>query len=223
MKKLFTAVRKDDLETIKTVLEKKPELLHCVATLPPKKDAGQSLLQVALKCGRFRIAEYLLDMGADVNFMEADDCGNAWRAPVIQDAINAAVMTSRWNVNNELMGFKVFSTEQEADWAYALLERMLEKGADLNKPDSHGNSGICRAILQANQVLPSLNMQTGELRNDRIFTEELEADLSRIFRLLIRHGADLEYMKSEFEQTVWEHFVNPLIKKMLADALADRG
>ena len=54
MKKLFTAVRKDDLETLKTVLEKKPELLHCVATPPPKKDAGQSLLQVALKCGRMK-------------------------------------------------------------------------------------------------------------------------------------------------------------------------
>ena len=42
MKKLFTAVRKDDLETLKTVLEKKPELLHCVATPPPKKDAATS-------------------------------------------------------------------------------------------------------------------------------------------------------------------------------------
>lgn len=222
MKKLFTAVRKNDFETLKTVLEKKPALLHCVATPPPKKDAGQSLLQVALKCGRFEIAEYLIDMGSDVNFMEADDCGNDWRAPVIQDAINAAIMTSRWNVNNELMGFKVFSTAQEADRAYAVLERMLEEGADLNKSDSFGNSGLCRAILQANQILPSVNMQTGELMKDRIFTEELESDLSRIFRLLIRYGADLEYMRSNFEPPVWEHFVNPLIKKLLADAQADR-
>ena len=220
MKKLFTAVRKDDLETLKTVLEKKPELLHCVATPPPKKDAGQSLLQVAFKCGRFRIAEYLLDMGADVNFIEADDCGNDWRAPVIQDAINAAVMTSRWNVNNELMGFKVFSTEQEADRAYAVLERMLEKGADLNKPDSFGNTGIWRACIQAQQILPHADRETGELSQGRIYTKELEADLSRIFRLLIRKGADLTYVRPEIEQTAYEFFDHPLIRALLAGGQA---
>ncbi len=217
MKKLFTAVRKDDFETLKTVLEKKPALLHCVATPPPKKDAGQSLLQVALKCGRFRIAEYLLDMGADVNFMEADDCGNDWRAPVIQDAINAAIMTSRWNVNNELMEFKVFSTEQEADQAYAVLERMLEMGADLNKPDSFGNTGIWRACTQAQQILPHADRITGELSQDRIYTKELEADLSRIFRLLVWHGADLTYIRPEIEQTAYDFFDHPLIRALLTD------
>lgn len=221
MKKLFTAVRKGDLETLKAVLEKKPDLLHCTATPPPKKDAGQSLLQVAFKCGQMEIAEYLIDQGANVNFMEADDCGNEWRMPVIQDAINAAIMMSRWNTYTEQFGMEVFSTEQEADRSYALLERILEKGVDLNRTDSYGNSGICRAILQANQILPSVDMQTGELRKDRIYTEELEADLSRIFRLLIMHGADLEYMRSKFEQPVWDHFVNPLIKKLLAEVQTD--
>ena len=74
------------------MLDKKPELISCTAKQPPKKDDGQSPLQVALKTGNFEIASYLLDLGADVNFMEADTCCNEWRAPVIHDAIVAAVM-----------------------------------------------------------------------------------------------------------------------------------
>ena len=217
MKKLFTAIRKGDFVTVRTVLEKKPELLCCVATPPPKKDAGQSLLQVALKCGQIEIAEYLIEKGADVNFIEADDCGNEWRMPVIQDAINAAIMNSRWNTNNELMGFKVFSTEQKADRAYAVLERMLEKGADLNKSDSYGNTGIWRACIQAQQILPSMDRTTGGLGKYRIYTKELEADLSRIFRLLIRYGADLIYVRPEIEQTAYDFFDHPLIRALLTD------
>ena len=67
MKKLFTAIRKSDLETIKQIIEKKPELVNCTAKQPPKKDDGQSPLQVALKTGNTAIANYLLDHGADVN------------------------------------------------------------------------------------------------------------------------------------------------------------
>ena len=104
MRKLFNAIRKDDFETVKQLLEKKPELIACTAKQPPKKDDGQSPLQAALKTGRFNIVEYLLDLGADINFMEDDTCCNEWRAPVIHDAINAAVMSSRWNVNSEIYG-----------------------------------------------------------------------------------------------------------------------
>lgn len=39
-----------------------PDLVNCVAKQPPKKDDGQSSLQVALKTGAFDIADYLIDM-----------------------------------------------------------------------------------------------------------------------------------------------------------------
>lgn len=44
MKKLFTAIRKKDNETVKALIEKKPELVNCTAKQPPKKDDGQSPL-----------------------------------------------------------------------------------------------------------------------------------------------------------------------------------
>lgn len=142
MKKLFQAIRKKDIEQVKQIIEHKPELVNCVAKQPPKKDDGQSPLQVSLKTGAFEIAEYLIDKGADLNFMEDSSCCNAWRAPVIHDAINAAVMNSRWNTNDNIRGFRVFSTEQDARRAYRILEKMLTLGADVNALDSYGNSGI---------------------------------------------------------------------------------
>jgi len=111
MKKLFTAVRRGDLETLRCALERKPELVHCISGAAPQKDAGQSLLQVALKTGNLHIAEYLLLKGADVNFMESAECGNPYRAPVVHDAINAAIMCSRWNTYSDQTGITVFSTK----------------------------------------------------------------------------------------------------------------
>lgn len=67
MKKLFQAIRQGNDAAVRALLEKKPELISCTAKQPPKKDDGQSPLQVALKTGRLEIAEYLLDLGADVN------------------------------------------------------------------------------------------------------------------------------------------------------------
>ena len=87
MKKLFKAIKDDDLVTIQEILSKRPELISCTAKKPPKADDGQSLLQVALKNGKISIANYLLEAGADVNFMESPLCENKWRTPVIHDAI----------------------------------------------------------------------------------------------------------------------------------------
>jgi hypothetical protein len=68
MKRLFKAVRQNDIETVKRILGAKPELINCVATPPPKKDNGQSLLQVANKVNNYEIAHYLIDKGIDVNY-----------------------------------------------------------------------------------------------------------------------------------------------------------
>ena len=69
MKKLFTAIRKGDIETVRELLEKKPELISCTAKQPPKQDDGQSPLQVAIKSGQFEIAHLLLDLGADLDYI----------------------------------------------------------------------------------------------------------------------------------------------------------
>ncbi|OUN67608.1 hypothetical protein B5G11_15790 [Drancourtella sp. An57] len=65
MKKLFIVIRQGKLDEVKRIIERKPELVNCVSGALPKKDHGQSPLQVALKAGKFEIADYLIEHGAD--------------------------------------------------------------------------------------------------------------------------------------------------------------
>ncbi len=206
MKKLFTAIRKGDIDAVKALIEKDNDLVFCVAKQPPKSDDGQSPLQVALKTGRLEIASYLLDMGADVNFMEDASCINIWRTPVIFDAISCAIMNSRWNVvrENEI---EIFSTKENADNAFLILERMIKMEADINANDSFGNNSIFRACTQARQILPRYDHFAKVLCNDRKITTELKEDLSRIFNLLINSGANVNY-KNQAGKTVFESFAD---------------
>ena len=215
MKKLFKAIRENNCEQVIQLINNNPELVNCIAKQPPKKDDGQSPLQVALKTGAFDIADYLIDNGADLNFMEDESCCNTWRAPVIHDAINAAVICSRWNTNNPYVGFEVFSTEEKAIRARNILEKMLQSGADVNKLDSSGNSGVWRFCLQAYQLLPRFDSVTKSDCDDRIFTVELETDLLNILKLLCRYGADLNYVAPNMNLTVKEFYTNGSMAKLL--------
>ncbi len=205
MKKLFNAIRSESFDEVKKIIDSKPDLVNCIAKQPPKKDDGQSPLQVALKAGAFDICYYLIDKSADLNFMEDESSCNEWRSPVVHDAINAAVMCSRWNSydSNKLT---VFSTAEKADRAFSVLKRMLDLGADLNKVDSYGNSGVWRFCLQANQILPTYNYNTQVEGTNRLFTPELQSDLSRILKTLCDYGADLNYVRPKIGKTVKEHF-----------------
>ena len=181
-------------KSLPILLEKKPELVNCVANKPPKKDDGQSPLQVALKTGNPAIANYLLDMGADVNFIEDETCCNAWRTPVLHDAITCAVMSGRWNTDDKYMGFREFSTKERAVEALGILKKMLDMGADVKALDSYGNSGLNRFALQAKQILPSYNYVEHREGKDRIFTEELHEDLRSVLQALKDAGADDSYI-----------------------------
>lgn len=206
MKKLFQAIRQSDIDTVKQLLDKKPELISCIAKQPPKKDDGQSLLQVSLKTGNFEIANYLLDLGADINFIEDESCCNEWRAPVIHDAIVAAVMNCRWNVNSSIEGMKVFSTKEKADVAYKTLVRIIELGADVNAKDSYGSSCLWRFCMTAREILPTYNHVKQQLLDDRIFTQELKEDLSRIYDVLARNGMDVDYIAPNFSRSAREMY-----------------
>lgn len=191
MKKLFTAIHKGDLAAVQKLLDKDPALISCTAKKPPKNDDGQSPLQVALKSGQLETAAYLLDRGADVDFMEAPDCANDWRIPVLQDAVTAAILCSRWNTITSGGGYEVFSTADRADLAFAILERMLS-AADVTCRDSYGNGCYERAILSARQILPKWNRAAKCPMDDRKLTDELRSDLSRIFRVLRAAGVPVD-------------------------------
>jgi hypothetical protein len=206
MKKLFVAIRNGDLGTVMELVEKKPELISCTAKQPPKKDDGQSPLQVAIKSGNTDIAEYLLDLGADVNFMEQESC-NEWKMPVVHDAIMAAVMCSRyiylpWGEKE----WKLCKTKEQSDKAFHILERMVvEKQANINRHDSYGNSSLGRAILDARQILPRYYYAEQKLE-DKPLNDELKEDLTRIFNLLLKHGANINEVDARLGKSFSEYY-----------------
>lgn len=214
MKKLFVAIRQGNMDTVKTLLQKKPELISCTAKQPPKKDHGQSPLQVAIKSGNFEIAEYLLDCNADVNFMEKESFYE-WRMPVLQDAIIAAVISSRWNINDAMVGVQEFNSKEKANASFRVLKRMIDMGADISCLDSYGNSCLVRAILDARQILPSYYYNDDRVGNDRIITDNLKKDLMRIFDLLIQKGADIHEIDKHNNKTLCESYAKEPVAQFL--------
>ena len=205
MKKLFTAIQKNDHAMVAALLDKSPELIRCVHQGNPKKFDGQSPLQVALKTADTQMVELLLVYRPDVNFMETEPCANDWRAPVLHDAIDRAIMATRWNVRRP-DGLEVFNTQTQADEAFGILQRLVELGADVNGKDSYGNACMDRACLQARQILPRPNS------DDRALTDELRNDLSRIFALLKLSGADMSYTApSAFGKTYAEQYADEAV------------
>jgi len=220
VKKLFKAIRNADIDTVKNIIDNKPELVNCTAKQPPKKDDGQSPLQVALKTGNTVIAEYLIEKGANVNFIEDETCCNEWRTPVLHDAVNCAVMLCRWNTENEYTGFRVFSTKERADEALSILKKMINAGADVNAVDSHGNSVLNRFCLQASQILPSYNYAEHHEEKGRIFTEELHHDLKNVLTVLRDSGADINYVQPYMKSSVRDFWCEGSISVLLKEVFS---
>ena len=202
MKKLFQAIRKGEIETVRQLIEKKPELVNCIAHQPPKKDDGQSTLQIALKTGRLEIAHLLLNSGADVNFIEGPDSCDDWRMPVLNHAVLTAGMSCRHTVCTDLGDCVLkeeVSSQEKADAAYALLRRILEMGADISQRESFGTSCAGRLCKTAEELLPSYNWGERRVSPTAEVTSECEHDLMRLFLLLKEYGADFSEEKQCIE------------------------
>lgn len=219
MRKLFLAIRHNDLLLVKEILKKKPELVNCTAKQPPKKDDGQSPLQVAFKTGNFEIAEYLMDCGADVNFMESESC-NDWKMPVVQDAIRATVFHARHLVSDYKNGEFLYvmyerNTKERFDTALRLLQKMFELGADIHGHDSYGNSCLARAILDARQILPTIHYHDPFWVDDRPLNQELKEDLTLVFNLLLEIGADVNEIDERKGKTLLEYYKAECVAQFL--------
>ncbi|MBR2806779.1 MAG: hypothetical protein IKE18_08380 [Oscillospiraceae bacterium] len=188
MKKLFTLVRQGNLEELKRILSAKPELLGCVAGPQPKKDHGQSLLQVALKTGHLDIADYLIDAGIDVDFMEEEDDDPGLRAPVLFDAITAAIDTLC--INQFASREEVQKRFEMSDRALGILEKIIAGGADVNKRASNGLSALNWGLHHTEQIMKNAGIYP-------FSQEKVREQFMSVLDLLIRGGADIETWRKE--------------------------
>lgn len=188
MQKTFQLLRRRDIEGVRQILDKKPEEVNAVSGDKPKRDQGQSLLQVAIKSGHLDIADLLIDRGADLNFIEEPTELNPFCQPVIQTAGGRAVfdcrrMIKRWNGQYEM-----YSSKEKADQSFKVFKKMLELGADISQKDSHRGTLLQTILIETKEVLPSYYWKTKETSDNVLITDELRHDLNRIYDLLIRYG-----------------------------------
>ena len=128
MQKTFQLLRRGDIEGVRQILDKKPEEVNAVSGDKPKRDQGQSLLQVAIKSGHLDIADLLIDRGADLNFIEEPTELNPFCQPVIQTAGGRAVfdcrrMIKRWNGQ-----YQLYSSKEKADQSFKVLRKCWNLG-----------------------------------------------------------------------------------------------
>ncbi len=123
MKKLFTAIRQGNLDEVARILDKKPDLISCLAKAPPKKDDGQSPLMVAIKSDNLEVAHLLLDRGADVNFRDAPTQPHNESAPIWYNAVGQCFMRA---------GHTVGPGPERSKGYFLLLRRLLDMGMDPN-------------------------------------------------------------------------------------------
>ena len=176
LKALISAIRKHENQTVRALLAQDPSLVNACASAPPKKDDGQSPLQIAFKTGNFEIAGLLIDLGANVHFMEESTI-NEWRTPVLHDALRAAAFTAPDGRIGD---------GEKFEQALALIRRMLAMGVDPNATDSYGNNALLRALMDSRQRLV---VQPGF--PNQVANETLNHDLREIFQTLIQAGADI--------------------------------
>lgn len=182
MRVLFKEIRCGDMAAVADRLDKNPELVNDVAIAPPKKDDGQSALQVAIKSAHADIAMLLIERGADIHFRETSAI-NAWNMPVLHHAVMASVLSSRfardWALPGRPPDIEVLSTVEQFETWFAVLDTLLSRGADPAQVDSFGNAALNRAVLDARQII-----------EDPPLVPELAVDLHRVFDRLLAAGVD---------------------------------
>lgn len=176
MNPLFKAIRHGDVDAVRAAISKNIAVVNEVYTAKaPKKDVGQSPLQVAIKCGEFEIIDLLLANGADPDFMEAPALvpPHSVCMSVLHDAIIG--------VFSSLCYKQHVSSKKYVD----LVRTLLEKGADPNKKTSSNILPIGMAVLRAENILcrKSAYPDIQETARHRLFD---------VLDLLIKYGADKE-------------------------------
>ena len=178
MRKLFVAIRKENLDEVKSILERKPALVNCTAKAPPKSDEGQSPLQVAIKYGDADMIGLILDAGADVNFIEADQGlgpTECYRCPVLKDMVSAVYRSIQAGHGDE-------HTRDLME----LVFRMLDTGADADQTDNREATAWDSVLFGYRASQDSLG-GTGRKEYIKSVTEELLDGL-------VAHGADIYHV-----------------------------
>jgi len=179
MKVFFKAIRDSNIDKVINYLEKKPELANAISKTLPKKDDGQSALQVAFKTNNIDIAKILIDANANINYIDKSDINN-WNLPVFHDFLRALV-------------FSVSKSEEEYLKKIKMFKYLLSKNIDITQCDSYNNNSLVRLVLDTDQVYQYQHKvfwdtDLGEkIFSDKDRDKSIESRLRTIYKLLLEN------------------------------------
>lgn len=184
MNKLFKEIRHNNIDAVRAAISKNNAVVNEVYNAKaPKKDIGQSPLQVAIKCGAFEIIELLLENGADADFMEdiALVPPHSVCMPVLHDAIIG------------VFSALCYKQYDDSEKYVCLIQTLLERGANPNRKTSSELLPIGTAVNNAEMILARKDAYPDiqEITKKRLF---------EVLDLLIRYGAD---KKEWLNQNFW--------------------
>lgn len=191
MNAMFKEIRHGDIEKVRERIAKNPSAVNEVFTgTKPKKDIGQSPLQVAIKCGEFEIIDLLLENGADTDFMEDQS-----QKPVNTSASYFMSMSVLHDAIIGTFGCLPYGEFDRSERYVKVIEKLLERGADPNKETSPSTMGECippvgTLIREANEILRRYSNST-EINGDKKFNEG-KTHLLEVLDLLKKSGADFD-------------------------------
>ena len=215
--KIFEAIRNNSLEQVVACVEADPACVNAIAPKKPNDTKGMSPLQATLMTGWHRkIAWYLLEHGADVNFIEPPEIRKTAAHPAFFDAAAVAVYNARrYERNEDESGYHRVHTKEDADEAFAFLKAVAEHGADLKKTDYYGNGVISRILFEAGCVYP--DPKYPKFKPSR----EQDEDLLRIFAFLLEQGAEKSTFSSYARKTSTELYRGEPIWKLVGGLLEE--
>lgn len=192
MNAMFKEIRHGDIEKIRIRIARNPAIVNEIYTgAKPKKDIGQSPLQVAIKCGQFEIIDLLIENGADVDFME-----NPANKPEDTSASYFMCMSVLHDAIIGAFGALPYGQFESAEKYVRVIETLLENGADPCKETTpHPISGdtdlpFDTLIVQADSVL-SRYWESSYEPNIKKY-DAAKKHLFEILDLLIKYGADFD-------------------------------
>ena len=184
MKVFFKAIRQYDYDKVKNYLDKKPELSNCIAKQPPKKDDGQSALQIAFKTDNLEIADLLIERNADINYIDNSEI-NGWNIPVFHDFIIA--ITCNLNESNEIYLSYM-----------SMLKNLISKKIDFYICDSSGKNSFNCLIKETDSLYGYQHKRCWDTKQGKYILSKKQKDQNLEKRLKEVYSLFLdEYLKKE--------------------------
>lgn len=185
MKKLFTVIRQGKLDEVIRILDNNPDLISCLAVVPPKKDHGQSPLMVAIKSDNPAVAHLLLDRGADVNFQDEPSQPHNESCPIWYLAVGQCFMRAGDHVSQAM--------KDRSKEFFLLLRRLLDMGMDPNQKatSDFGSRNAWQHALDQYDNFARSSYTSYNTEGDKSHNRQLREMLKAVLDELLAHGVDI--------------------------------